>query len=255
VAKRSRLACLGLCDHDTVDGLAELAKAGRELDFPVIGGVELSLQYERVTHLLGLGVEASRNSPPQLGEIKHWRHERNLKLLGALADLGVKLDWGRLLALAGGGQMGRPHFARAMLEKGYVSELQEAFDKYLGKGRPAYVDKVRLAPKEAIGLLRGKGFAPVLAHPISLGLSPERWRAVIRDWVDWGLAGLEAWHPDQGEAFTAFVRDLAKKHRLVATAGSDYHGANKATPITWVRERSPLGLGVVDDLREKLKRG
>ena len=252
LGRLSGLAGLGLCDHDTVDGLPELIEAGREMDFPVIGGIELSLQYERITHLLGLGVSAVGGRPPELGEIKQWRLERNQRLFETLKGLGVNLEWERLIELSGGGQMGRPHFARAMVELGCVSDLQEAFEKFLGKGRPAYVDKVRLGPKEAIALLRGKGFAPVLAHPVTLGLSPERWREVLPQWADWGLAGLEAWHPDQDEAYTDFIRAMAKSHDLVATAGSDYHGANKATPITWVRDHSPLGIGVVEALRGKL---
>jgi predicted metal-dependent phosphoesterase TrpH len=192
---------------------------------------------------------------PELEEIQLWRRERNLKLFARLADLGVKLDWGRLMEISAGGQLGRPHFARAMVEIGAVATLQEAFDKYMGKGRPAYVDKVRLGPESAIRLLREKGFAPVLAHPISLGLGPERWREVIPRWVDWGLAGLEAWHPDQDEDFTAFIVSLAEGHGLVATAGSDFHGANKPTPLTWVKDRSPLGLDVANKLRDKLGRG
>jgi predicted metal-dependent phosphoesterase TrpH len=222
---------------------------------PVIGGVELSLEYERITHLLGLGVAAGTGAPARLEAIKDWRRERNLKLHEALAGLGVVLDWGRLEAISGGGQLGRPHFGRAMVELGVVGTIQEAFDKYLGKGRPAYVDKVRLNPAKAIALLREGGFAPVLAHPISLGLSRERWLEIAPRWVDWGLIGLEAWHPDQDEDFTSFIVDLAKRHHLAVTAGSDYHGANKPTPITWCRDHSPLGLGVVESLRERLGRG
>ena len=255
LAKRSGLACLGLCDHDTVDGLPEFLAAGKEIGFPVICGVELSLKYKRVTHLLGLGVAPDRDKPPQLDEIKGWRRDRHLKLMEKLSALGIKLDWERLEALSGGGQLGKPHFARAMLEKGYVADLQEAFDKYMGRGGPAYVEKVRLDPRLAIALLRGKGFAPVLAHPVSLGLRPESWPEVAKELADLGLAGLEAYHPDQDKDFSAFAVSLAKRFGLVATAGSDYHGANKRTPITWTRDNSPLGIGVVEALKDKLKRG
>ncbi|MDR2455684.1 MAG: PHP domain-containing protein [Deltaproteobacteria bacterium] len=255
LAKRSNLAGLGLCDHDTVDGLAEFWAAGADYDFPVVGGVELSLNYQRITHLLGLGVACGKDSPPRLEALQRWRLERNQKLLGKLEALGVKLSWERIEAIAGGGQPGKPHFARAMLELGYVSSLQEAFDKFMGKGRPAYVEKARLSPPEAIELLRDKGFAPVLAHPVSLGLRAEEWLKAIPQWADWGLAGLEAYHPDHSPAFAAFIALLADKHGLVATAGSDYHGANKATPITWTRDNSPLGLSVVEALRQKLGPG
>jgi predicted metal-dependent phosphoesterase TrpH len=255
LAKRANLAGLGLCDHDTVAGLSEFWAAGADYDFPVVGGVELSLNYRRITHLLGLGVASGKDGPPRLEALQKWRLERNQKLLGKLEALGVKLSWERIEAIAGGGQPGKPHFARAMLESGYVSSPQEAFDKFMGKGRPAYVEKARLSPPEAIGLLRDKGFAPVLAHPVSLGLTAEEWLLAIPEWAEWGLAGLEAYHPDHSPAFSAFIALLAKKHGLAITAGSDYHGANKATPITWTRDNSPLGIGVVEALRQKLGRG
>ncbi|MDR2443315.1 MAG: PHP domain-containing protein [Deltaproteobacteria bacterium] len=254
LAKHSQLAALGLCDHDTVDGLPEFIEAGREFDLPVVGGVELSLEYVRITHLLGLGVMCREGQVPILSEVKKYRLDRNVVLFDKLISLGVKLTWSRIEAISNGGQMGRPHFARAMLEAGYVSSLQEAFDKYLGKGRAAYVDKIRMRPQKALELLREKGFAPVLAHPISLGLDLDKWLSVIPQWKDWGLVGLEAYHPDHDEDFQKFVISLAKRFNLVITAGSDFHGANKKTPITWVKDHSPLGIEVIESLREALQR-
>jgi predicted metal-dependent phosphoesterase TrpH len=252
LGSRHGLAALALCDHDTVDGLPEFGAAGAELGFAAIGGVELSLEFVGTTHLLGLGVKARGGLPPTLEAVKGFRLERNLRLHERLAQVGVKIDWGRLLELSRGGQMGRPHFARAMCEAGYCRGLDEAFDRYLGKGRPAYVNKIRPSPEKALGLLRASGFAPVLAHPVSLGLSISEMGAFLPQWREWGLVGLEAFHPDQTVDFGRQVQGLCRRHGLVATAGSDFHGANKRTPLSWVRDHSPLGLEVLAALAAAL---
>jgi predicted metal-dependent phosphoesterase TrpH len=248
LAVHNRLAAMALCDHDTVDGLNEFYTAGNAMDFTVIGGLELSLEFVGTTHLLGLGVKAQNKLPKTLEVVKEFRLERNRRLHQRLAEAGVVLSWERLLEIAAGGQMGRPHFARAMCEAGYCHSLAEAFDRYLSKGRPTYVNKVRPEPEKALGLLRRSGFAPVLAHPVSLGLSALEFEKFIPSWKDWGLVGLEAYHPDQSWDFSSFIVDLCKKYGLVATAGSDFHGANKKTPLTWVKTHSPLGLEVIEAL-------
>jgi predicted metal-dependent phosphoesterase TrpH len=232
--------------------VAELKKAGEEFDFPVIGGVELSVEFSGITHVLGLDLAGSKDRPPLLSGLQKLREERNIRLFNRLNELELTLDWDRLLEISGGGQLGRPHFARAMMEKGYCRSIQEAFDKYLGKGRPAYVPKVRPAPQEAIGLLRSAGFAPVLAHPISLNLPPDKWPDIIPKWKQDGLIGLEAYHPDHNPRVTEFFVQLARHFDLVITAGSDYHGANKKTPLTWVNSRSPVGLEALARLKSRL---
>ncbi|MDR1546524.1 MAG: PHP domain-containing protein [Deltaproteobacteria bacterium] len=252
LAQAFGLAGAALCDHDTVEGLDEFMDAGRRLNFTTIGGVELSLQHVGTTHLLGLGVSADGRVPPALEAVKGYRQERNRRLFERLVQLGYQISWERVEEIAGQGQMGRPHFARALVEAGFFGDLQEAFNRLLAKGQPAYVDKIRHAPRTALELLRRSGFAPVLAHPVSLKLEAARWPQMLSQWKDWGLVGLEAYHPDQGPEFTAFLLGLAKRCGLTVTAGSDYHGANKKTPLSWVKERSPLGLEVLERLRAAL---
>jgi predicted metal-dependent phosphoesterase TrpH len=254
LARRCSLACLALCDHDTVDGLEEFFRAGRELDFPVVGGLELSLNFSGTTHLLGLGVLADGTIPKELEAVKNYRLERNLRLLESLKNNGVALDWERVLEISGGGQTGRPHFARAMVEAGYCQTMPEAFDRYLARGRRAYVDKVRPKPEEALGLLRSAGFAPVLAHPVSMGLGVDGLAGTLPRWMDWGLAGLEAYHPDQTPEFAQSIVKICRRFGLVPTAGSDFHGANKKTPLTWARDHSPLGVKTLAELTEALGR-
>jgi predicted metal-dependent phosphoesterase TrpH len=252
LARFNNLAALALCDHDTVDGLREFFEAGLAMDFKVIGGLELSLEFTGTTHLLGLGVKNRGELPESLEVVKNFRLERNQRLLKRLAEAGINLSWERLLELSNGGQMGRPHFARAMCEAGYCQSLTEAFDRYLAKGRPTYVNKVRPKPEKALSLLREFGFAPVLAHPVSLGLPADEFEKYIPSWKDWGLVGLEAYHPDQSQDFSRFIVGICKRYQLVATAGSDYHGANKKTPLTWVKAHSPLGLEVIEALNYAL---
>jgi predicted metal-dependent phosphoesterase TrpH len=253
LALHNNLAALGLCDHDTVDGLPEFYQAGLEHNFPVVGGLELSLEFVGTTHLLGLGVLEMGVIPKELAVVKDFRLERNRRLLESLKRAGVVLDWEKLLELSKGGQMGRPHFARAMVEAGYCQNLPEAFDRYLAKGRPAYVNKVRPKPEQALRLLRQAGFAPVLAHPLSLRLSLGELAKTIPQWREWGLIGLEAWHPDQSEDFSESICRVCRRFGLIATAGSDYHGANKKTPLSWVKHHSPLGQKVIEDLITALK--
>jgi predicted metal-dependent phosphoesterase TrpH len=252
LAKFNKLAALGLCDHDTVDGLDEFYAAGRAQNYRVLGGLELSLEFKGITHLLGLGVKCQGELPKTLEVVKRFRLERNLKLHQNLVQAGINLSWERLLEISLGGQMGRPHFARAMVEAGYCQSMPEAFDRYLARGRPTYVNKVRLSPEKALALLRASGFAPILAHPISLGLTSAEFEKTIPGWIDWGLIGIEAYHPDQGLDFTHFIARTCKKYGLVATAGSDYHGANKKTPLSWVKTHSPYGVEIIEALIEAL---
>jgi predicted metal-dependent phosphoesterase TrpH len=248
MAHHNNLAALALCDHDTVDGVPEFYEAARVLNFPVIGGVELSLEFVGTTHLLGLGVKAKEKLPAKLEEVKNFRLERNQKLHQRLAEIGLSISWERLLELSKGGQMGKPHFAKALCEAGYCHSLQDAFERYLGKGKPGYIDKVRPLPEKALTILREASFAPVLAHPISLKLPPDEFEKVMPKWKDWGLIGLEAYHPDHSQDFSNFIVYICKKYGLVATAGSDFHGANKKTPLTWVKTHSPLGQEVIEAL-------
>jgi predicted metal-dependent phosphoesterase TrpH len=230
----------------------ELKRAGQELGFLVIGGVELSVEFSGITHVLGLDLAGSPETPLALAELQAFRLRRNKVMFERLLGLGLELSWERVQAISGGGQMGRPHLARALIEKGYCQSVQEAFNKYLGKGRPAYVPKKRLSPREAFDLLSQVGFAPVLAHPHSLGLSEGQWLEVLPEWQNQGLLGLEVYHPDHGQAERRLFFGLARRFDLVITAGSDFHGAVKRVPITWVKDHSPVGLEALGRLRSRL---
>ena len=253
-AAEAGLTGVALTDHDTVEGVTEFLKAGLAVGLEAVGGVEISLEHPGTMHLLGYNVAGRPGIPEALERLKTFRVERNLKMLDLLGRQGYYLSWERLLEKSGGGQMGRPHFAALLLEKGYFKSREEVFDKLLAKGRPGYVDKVRLSPSEGLAMIRAAGWAPVLAHPVSLGLTAVEWPGLLTELTDGGLLGLEVLHPSHSVEQHEFFLSLARKFGLAPTAGSDFHGANKpAVTLKWSQTASPYGREMVDRLRDKLE--
>ncbi|MDL2259994.1 PHP domain-containing protein [Deltaproteobacteria bacterium OttesenSCG-928-K17] len=252
-AKTAGLSAVALTDHDTIDGLAAFKAAADALGLTAVGGVEISLEHSGTMHLLGLNAGGGDGIPAALKSLKTYRVERNLKMLDLLGRQGYYLSWEKLLETARGGQMGRPHFAALLLKKGYFKTRDEVFDHLLGKGKPGYVDKRRLAPEEGLAMLREARWAPVLAHPVSLGLEAGQWPKYIDQLKSWGLAGLEVNHPSHNPDQVEFFAALARNSGLVATGGSDYHGEFKpAAGLDWARLNCPFGLEIIDALAEKV---
>ena len=234
-AAQEGLVGLAVTDHDTVDGVAEAMAVGARLGVEVIPGVEISLEYAGPKvegragwmHLLVYHLSLDGPLANELRELQTWRATRNHRIIAKLCDLGLEMTLEEVAAASGGGQIGRPHFATVMLRKGYIETRQEAFDRYLAKGAPAYEDKRRLSPDDAISRARAEGAVPVLAHPYSLGLTGEDLRTHLAHWRDQGLCGLEVIYPDHGpelrDTFTTLAADLG----LIATGGTDFHGGNK----------------------------
>jgi predicted metal-dependent phosphoesterase TrpH len=249
-AKTAGLKGVALTDHDTTEGRDELMEASKKYDFPVVCGTELSLNFKGTTHMLGYSL--GEGVDLDLNFIKHYRQDRNQEMFQKLLDLGFQLEWSKVEEIAEMGQIGKPHLALALLDHGYVHSKQEAFDRYLKKGAPAYVEKKRLSAKDGITLLLESGFAPVLAHPISLGLSPPEYLKNLELLKEWGLVGVEVYHPDNGEELSWLLNRVADKAGLVKTNGSDYHGANKNISLSWVIENSPITIRVLDQLRNGL---
>lgn len=251
-AREAGLVGLALTDHDTVDGLAEFLAAGRAEGLESVGGVELSLEHPATMHLLGLNAAGESEIPAALDRLKAFRAERNRRMFDRLRGLGYELSWENLLERSGGGQLGRPHFAAQLVEQGSFETPDEVYEKLLGKGRPGYVDKVRLSPAEGLALIRRAGWAPVLAHPVSLNLAPHQWPPLLGRLAEEGLLGLEVRHPSHDPDQQAFFQGLADRFGLVPTAGSDFHGRYKpAIGLDWVRTGSPFGLEMLERLRER----
>ena len=220
---------VALTDHDRLDGLAPAAARAAELGVEFVPGVEVSCDVPSGTmHLLVYWVEAGAG-PLQdaLVGLQDERSARNRRMVARFAELGLPVTEDELVAEAGGPGIGRPHAAAVLVRKGVVDSVQEAFDVWLAKGRPAYVEKGRLGPGEAITLGRASGGVPVLAHPLSLGLEPGPLEAAIREFAEAGLGGIEATYGRYAPEDRAGLVDLAGRTGLVATGGSDHHGTYK----------------------------
>jgi hypothetical protein len=229
-AKGKGLRVIAITDHDTIEGLSEGIKEGNKLGLEVIPGVELSASAPKGTmHLLGYYIDpASSELTDKLRVLQQARKERNLKIVEKLQALGMAIELSEVKEAPEHGQIGRPHFAYTMVQKGYARNIQDAFDRYLGKGRPAYVEKFRFSPQEAMHFIKKAGGITVLAHPFTLKQpQPEDLDAVIGELKAKGLDGIEVYYPEHSDGQTKLYRSLAKKYGLVISGGSDFHGLTK----------------------------
>lgn len=227
-AAREGLAAVGITDHDTIAGWSEAMAAGAEAGIEVVTGCELSTEVEKTeVHILAYYFDPAE---PEMADLLHrmrgGRRQRAVEAVGLLHRLGhtaVSLD--RILEL-GGESVGRPHIARAMVEAGMVRSIQDAFDRFLERGRPAYVPRPKLTPEEAIQTVLKAGGVPVIAHP---GLiRDDKW---VRRFIAAGALGLEAYHTDHSESQRQFYARWAHDAGLICTGGSDSHGPGGARPV------------------------
>ncbi len=229
-AVEAGLSAIAVTDHDTTKGLPEAEAAAKETSMEFIPGVELSVNFTKGNmHMLGYLMDVSNGRFREVLErVQAARAERNPKILALLEGLGMPVSMKELEELSQGGQIGRPHIARAMVKKGYVKSVSEAFEKFLKRGARAYAPKSILSPEEAIEVIRGAGGVPVLAHPFSLLTRDEaELFYIVSGLADSGLMGMECYYSEHDEAFTSMCLGIARRLGLVVTGGSDYHGKAK----------------------------
>lgn len=229
-AKNKGLRTIAITDHDTIEGIAEGLQAGSDVGLEVIPGVELSVDFAKGTmHVLGYYIDhTNAELQDKLTVVQQARAERNLIMVEKLRGLGIAIDLSEVKEAPEHGQIGRPHFAYTMVKKGYVQNIQDAFNRYLGKGGPAYVEKFKFPPEEAMHFIIKAGGVTVLAHPFTLNLPQQKdLEDVIVKLKAQGLDGIEAYYPEHSEGQTKVYRTLAKKHGLLLTGGSDFHGFNR----------------------------
>ena len=251
LAKEVGLTAIGVTDHDTVAGLAEAKAAGLRQGVEVVPGCELSVgEGKQSMHILGLFLP---DDPARLAKTLDFvisaRMGRNQKIVDKLNELGVDITLDEIKAEAGG-TVGRPHFAKVLLKKGVVSSFQQAFDVWIGNEGKAYVPRTRLSPAQAFEVLAAEGATPVLAHPYILGLKPHELDARVAELKELGLEGIEAYYTEHSQSQTEQYKGLAKKHGLVITGGSDFHGAPKPLVALGTGRGS---LRVPDQVLENLK--
>jgi predicted metal-dependent phosphoesterase TrpH len=246
---------LALTDHDTLDHLAEATAAAGERGIRLVAGCELSCEVgDRAPGSMHLLVYFVGRGPGPLQDrlvgLRRGRDARNAQILAVLRAGGIDLSPDELAAEAGPGSVGRPSIARLLVRHGHVASIQEAFDTWLARGRPAYVERVRLDPDEAIDLVHQSGGVCSLAHPASLDLDGDDLDGLVGELAAAGLDGLEceyaAYTPEERASF----HELADRHGLAPTGGSDYHGENKPGLLVGVGRGD---LRVPDDYLDELE--
>jgi predicted metal-dependent phosphoesterase TrpH len=230
LAVKVGLDVISITDHDSIDGVRPaLAAAEAFPSLMVIPGVEINTDVPLgEVHVLGYFIDyTDRKLAVALQGLRDSRRERGQRMIAKLSKLGMNIDWQRVLELAQGGSIGRPHLAQVLFEKGYVSSEKEAFDKYIGHNGPAYVERYKLLPVEAVKLITDAQGLPVLAHPADIGDLNElvpKLKAV-------GLIGIEVYYRDYNSDVIANLLKVAKQHDLIPTGGTDYHAFGDGSEV------------------------
>ncbi|MBP7830753.1 MAG: PHP domain-containing protein [Kiritimatiellae bacterium] len=246
------LTAVALTDHDTTAGLPRFLKAAEGRPVRAIPGVEISADFSPGTmHMLGYFIRPDDAVlEERLAWIREGRDKRNAEILAKLNALGFGIEWNDVAKHAGADVVGRPHFAQVLLERGIVKTKDEAFDQYLGKGRAAYAERRRFSTEDSIALIRAAGGVAVLAHPFTLGLDDARLRELVQRLAGQGLGGLEVYYSEHSANLQQAYMKLAQDFGLVATGGSDFHGALAPD----IKLGSGFGgLRVPDEVVEKLE--
>ncbi|NOX36392.1 MAG: PHP domain-containing protein [Calditrichaeota bacterium] len=232
-ARSLGLTAIALTDHDTIDGVPEFLEAGERLGVTTVPGVEISVDTKLPNnghmHMLGLFIDpTSQTLKSTLDYLREQRNLRAEKIIRKLNELGIPITLEELLEEAGEGSIGRPHVAKILVRKGVVASIQEAFDIYLAKGKPAYMDKVKLNEVDAIQMIHDAGGLAILAHPHLMNYPTfEEAKARILQLREIGLDGFEIYYSTMPREYSEGLIQLAKEMGFATSGGSDYHGANK----------------------------
>ena len=224
-AKDKGLCAIAICDHDSVDGIEPCVAIAATVGIEIIPGIEMSAEeVDAEIHILGYFIDWKQDwFLKKLKEIREARVERVYRIVDKLSSVGIVVDAGEILKLAGtNGSVGRMHIAQAMLNSGGIRNMREAFDKYIGFLKPCYVPYTKFTPREAIEFILKAGGVPVLAHPDLMGHDE-----YIDEFVDYGLKGIEVYHADHKAHVSKRYEEMAKRYNLIMTGGSDCHGMGK----------------------------
>lgn len=242
---RLGLGTIAICDHDSTNGIpSALAAACAFPQLKVIPGVEISTYApDNEVHILGYFMDIENPKLKNtLADSRNSRLGRAQEMIAKLNKLNINISWQQVQQAAGSSTVGRPHIAHVMLDKGYINSFKEAFDKYLGHGGPAYVERHKITPPEAVALIKEAGGLAVLAHPLTIN-KPEK---LIAELKAAGLAGIEVYYNNYNKGERNTLARLADKYDLIATGGSDYHGIDDNT------ETMLGGAGVPPESAERL---
>ncbi len=229
LASRQGLRAMALTDHDTLDGLEEALEAGKQYGIEVICGIEFSTSYQgRDVHIVGLDLNPDDvRFQEALKEFQLSRDRRNLAIIKRLQEHGVSISWDAMMENFPDCVWTRAHFARYLMEHGYVSSIKEAFPRYIGDRAPCFVPREKVTPYQAIRLIQDNGGIAVLAHPMLYGLGLEQLRLLFSRLRDAGLDAVEVFYSTNSQEEERLSRQLARDFNLKLSGGSDFHGSNK----------------------------
>ena len=229
LAQKAKVTALSITDHDIVDGIPEAMEAGANLGIEVIPGVEISSRYgDNELHILGYFIDWKDQAfNMRLAGLRESRHKRNPLIVENLRAMGLAITYQEVRALAGTEAVGRPHIAQVLMQKSYVRSAREAFDRYLGEGKPAYVPRELPDPADAVAwICQAKG-VPVLAHPLWVKQKGEAFRKLCEQLKGAGLGGIEVHYSTHSRQETSEFLNVARRLDLLVTGGSDFHGITK----------------------------
>lgn len=226
LAKKCGISVLALTDHDTTDGVAEATSAGEKLGVRVIPGIEFSAREYHAYHILGYAFDPAEQAMAALiARMKQGRNDRKQLIADYLSEYEMPVELDEVLRLAGDGVTGRPHFAQAMVDRGYVASVREAFDKWLDTDElHERIDKGKPTARECVETIKASGGKASLAHPYQIGMDDEALDAIVRELVSYGLDAIECYYPKFTPEQQAYYLQLAEKYHLHVTGGSDFHG-------------------------------
>ncbi|MFV0241329.1 MAG: PHP domain-containing protein [Lacrimispora sphenoides] len=229
LAVEKDLAAIALTDHDTIDGLSEALAAAAGLPIEIIPGIELSCVYQgEEIHILGIYVDPTdRVFISETDALKEIRKKRNDEMIRRFQNAGISITLDEVMAGNPDTVITRAHFARVLLEKGYVKNMDQAFKKYLNYSGPYCPRKEKITPEHAMKILTDCNASPVLAHPYQYHLGDKKTEELVCYLKDLGLQGLEVYHSSNNQYESGKLRKLARKYDLFPTGGSDFHGSNK----------------------------
>ena len=229
-AKEAGLSAIALSDHDTTAGLREAAATAKEIGIELLPAREFSVISDTETHIIGLMIDPENDALRDASaRSQKQRIDRGYLTAEKLTALGMPVSFEEAEAIAGGDVIGRAHFAKVMVQKGYVSSIKEAFDKYLAAKKPAYVGGHVLTDREAIEIIHNAGGVAILCHPHLIKLSDSDLYNYMQKLVCYGLDAVEGYYTEFTPEMEKTFRYFAKKLGLLLSGGSDFHGANKPT--------------------------
>lgn len=227
-ADKLGLYAVALTDHDNIDGHIEAYETAKNLEIKFIPGIELSCDFESELHIVGLNIDyTNKDLISACEKFKDDRKKRNISKIKKLNDIGLDINLEDVKKYCPGDAIGRPHIAKALVDKGYAIDVKDAFKKYLGKGKVGYSNEYRISYEEAISLIKNSGGTAILAHCHSLNMDNETFISFVKKLKEAGLDGLEGYYTQYTEEQSAFYKEVAKKLDLKISGGSDFHGNMK----------------------------